>query len=337
MNNNRFIKLAKLSLVFVYLVIIAGAVVRMTGSGMGCPDWPKCFGYYIPPTNQNQLLWHPNQEYIKGQVIIKDEALYVARENFKSANFYDSKHWEKYTKHNYAVFNVYHTWTEYINRLFGALAGFSCLALFISSFAFWKTNKSRVLQSALVLIFLFFNAWLGATVVFSVLNPIKITTHMVVALLTVAMLIYTIYKAEIIDDNKPKDKSFKWFSLLGLLLVLIQIILGTQVRQSVDFQVRLGVEDNALWIENISPLFYVHRSFSILLVAVSIYLFLRNKKLQLKQNKLVSQLIIFCFLSAISGIVMVYFDFPFASQALHLVVASLFFGVQFRLLMNVKK
>ena len=65
-----FRKTAKISLILVYLVIIAGAVVRMTGSGMGCPDWPRCFGYYIPPTQASELQWQEEKEYKKGQVVI---------------------------------------------------------------------------------------------------------------------------------------------------------------------------------------------------------------------------------------------------------------------------
>ena len=75
-----------ISLVLIYLVIIAGAVVRMTGSGMGCPDWPKCFGYIIPPTNEAELIWTPEKSYEEGQVIIVDETLRVAKTDFTTGD-----------------------------------------------------------------------------------------------------------------------------------------------------------------------------------------------------------------------------------------------------------
>ena len=85
---NSFIKSVKFSLIIVYLVIAAGAIVRMTGSGMGCPDWPKCFGYFIPPSDRSQLDWKAEHEYKKGEVIIIDENLRVAPKDFKSNNSY---------------------------------------------------------------------------------------------------------------------------------------------------------------------------------------------------------------------------------------------------------
>ena len=72
-----------ISIVIVYLVILAGGIVRMTGSGMGCPDWPKCFGFLIPPTERSQLEWKSNSEYNKNQIVIIDEKLFYANDKIK--------------------------------------------------------------------------------------------------------------------------------------------------------------------------------------------------------------------------------------------------------------
>ena len=63
----------------VFLVVLAGSVVRMTGSGMGCPDWPKCFGLLIPPTSEDQITWAPDKLYNEGQMVIEDEILWQAK------------------------------------------------------------------------------------------------------------------------------------------------------------------------------------------------------------------------------------------------------------------
>ena len=340
MENKSFIRWAKISLILVYLVIIAGATVRMTGSGMGCPDWPKCFGYYIPPTDEQELLWHPNHDYEQGQVIIKDEKLWVANDDFTSTDVYQEAHWEAYTKHDYAVFNPYHTWVEYINRLCGALAGLGCLILFIHSIisvAFFKAKPILILWSGIVLFLLGFNAWLGATVVYSVLNPVKITTHMIAALLNVAALIYLIRLAKV-EKKYPNqyDKSFYLFAWASLFFTLIQIGLGTQVRQFIDEQTNSGITDVMIWLENPNVAFYIHRTFSFVIFFINLYLFLRNKRLNLGNSK-INWVMILLLAEILTGIMMYYIHFPFGTQAAHLVLATIMFGLQFSIVLESRR
>ena len=86
--NKRFIFFSKLSLVLVLLVILAGSLVRMTGSGMGCPDWPKCFGYLIPPTNIEKISWKSKKEYNEGVMILYNEKFYNSKEDFVSKSIW---------------------------------------------------------------------------------------------------------------------------------------------------------------------------------------------------------------------------------------------------------
>tara|TARA_R110002167_G_scaffold48925_6_gene143772 strand:- start:1838 stop:2872 length:1035 start_codon:yes stop_codon:yes gene_type:complete len=330
----KFTKIAKISLVLVYLVIVAGAVVRMTGSGMGCPDWPKCFGYYIPPTDIQELQWQPEKEFKKGQVIILDEALWVAKKNFSTSSSYNANNWAPYTKHDYAIFNPFHTWTEFINRLFGALAGLGTLIMAIASFTYWKKQKSITILSWVVVFAMGFQAWLGATVVYSVLAPAKITIHMVMALLIVALILYLIQAtSNNIKFLKP-DKITRNLIIFVLLTTLAQIVLGTQVRQFVDVQSDLYGEDAPnLWLNNATLSFYIHRSFSIVVVLLNLALAIRIYKLNLGYSK-INWVLALLLLEVISGMAMYYLDFPFATQPLHLVFASVLFGFQFYLVLE---
>ncbi|NNL01140.1 MAG: COX15/CtaA family protein [Eudoraea sp.] len=328
---------AKITLVLVYLVIIAGAVVRMTGSGMGCPDWPKCFGYYIPPTDVSQLQWQPEFSYDRGQVIIREESLWVAKSDFTTGNNYNEINWEPYQKHDYAVFNALHTWIEFINRLFGALAGMATLFLAIASFSFWREDKKVTLISWLIVFGMGFQAWLGATVVYSVLEPVKITMHMVMALIIVALLVYLIYSSDSISANGKFDKKVSLTLWIALGLTMVQIIMGTQVRQFIDHQIDLlGQNAKDIWLLNPSLQFYLHRSFSILVVLINLYLAYSIYQKKLGHSK-INWVLGLLFVEVITGIVMYYFHFPFASQPLHLILAAFLFGIQFYLVLEATK
>ena len=234
--------------------------------------------------------------------------------------------WILYEKHNYVTYDPVHTWIEFINRLMGAVAGIFTLLMLLMSLKYFKKNKSITLISLLIVLGMGFQAWLGKLVVDSNLAPYKITVHMLMALVIVALIIYLIYYSKE-QENYHHDKKIKYLIIFSIILTLVQVFSGTQVREFIDIQYELS-KNKELWLESPDLYFYFHRTFSLLVFFINIYLFYYafRKSYNLKTISLISFII---FLEILLGIIMYYGDFPILSQPLHLFLATILFGFQF--------
>src|ERR1700755_3469963 len=134
-----FQKINLLSIVLLFVLILAGGVVRSSGSGMGCPDWPKCFGGYIPPTNSSQLPADYKQKYVADRL--------AKNQRFaKTLDVFGFSDLARRIREDKSIlipeeFNAAETWTEYINRLIGEITGMFFLFAAIYSFSYSDVNK----------------------------------------------------------------------------------------------------------------------------------------------------------------------------------------------------
>ena len=333
-----FIKVSKISLILVFLVILAGSFVIMTGSGIGCPDWPKCFGHLIPPTSISQIEWSPKKTYNKGVILKHDGKLIVSKKKFVSKNKINLSNWENYTKHNYSDFDATKTWIEFINRLLGVIAGLATLIMFFISLTYWNKKNILIFNSFLIIVGMGFQAWLGKLVVDSNLAPYKITVHMLMALVIISLIIYSILKAKNHKESKIiKDTFVKNLILFSVFVSLFQIIIGTQVREFIDLQYEIyGPNKKNQWLNAPNFYFYFHRSFSILIVLLnfSLYYLIKSKNYS---SILIKKIGIVILLEIFVGIIMFYLDFPFLSQPIHLLLATILFSYQFYWVLHYKK
>ena len=292
---NAYQKVALLTVFATLFLILVGGLVRAAGAGLGCPDWPKCFGVWIPPTNVAEL----------------------------PAGF------------DPALFNPVHTWLEYVNRLIGVLIGFLILLTFALSFRYRKTDPIITISSGVAFVFVLFQGWLGGQVVRSGLSAGMITIHMVMAMIIVNVLLYATYRANRERWSYPLDANnrafFKKIGILLLVVTMIQLVLGTQVREMVDVAKNTLDLPREMWLNTEDLLYRIHRSFSWFVLILAGVLFFKIKKEHVRGifRRIGFTIVLLIILQMFLGLGMERLGMPGVFQLLHLVSVAVLICAEF--------
>lgn len=279
-------------------VILAGSIVRTTGSGLGCPDWPKCFGHWVPPSSITELpLDYKTRFQIAGKEI--------------------------------SDFDAFKTWTEYLNRLAGVLLGIVLLALSIVTIVKRKRIPSNIFwsaQGALLLVVL--QGGLGALVVATHLHRQAITLHLGLALALAVLLkrmSVAVQRRNFFGHRIPSAK-WKLVGRLVYMLAAIQLFMGTEVRKTIDNLVHEFVSmPRDQWALHLDWNFLIHRSLSLVFVLMSSIWFWLSLGEGLRAKKGFPALAAIVVGSIFTGVVMRELGFPAWAQPLHLVFGVLMF------------
>ncbi|OGX85023.1 cytochrome oxidase assembly protein [Hymenobacter lapidarius] len=349
----RFRLVGVLTVVSVYLLILVGGIVRSTGSGMGCPDWPKCFGQWIPPTEASQLPADYKEIYT-AQRVAKNQKLARTLERLGFAQVAGDifAHPTQYIETD---FNAVKTWIEYINRLLGALIGVFVFLTVIFALPYWQRDQPIFWLAFGSFLLTGVQGYLGSLVVSTNLLPVMVTIHMALALVIVAMLLYAVDRAQWRIDKlslasaldggeeaplygvKVPTTAVQWALWAALLLTFWQIILGTEVREQIDM---IAAQNFARenWVAQLGNTFNIHRTVSAVVLLLNIYVCYELWQLGSKRlGQLAAATLSVVGLEILAGIVLAYFSLPAAVQPIHLTLATVLFGVQFLALLAVAR
>ncbi len=320
------------ALICIYLIFVAGSLVRITGSGMGCPDWPKCFGEWIPPTDASELPADYRETYSEYRAKrIEKFSKILTVFSFKETA---EKLKNEPTLRQEEPFNAQKTWTEYANRLVGFLAGNLMLIAFL--WMWLKYRKRKLLWIAGInLVLMGIQAWFGSIVVASNLVPWTITVHMFFGLLILGIQIYVIRMISPTQQtNLPQFNLMRLFIWVVFGITVYQMFLGTQVREEIDALVKRGFSREQ-WLATVGWTYYVHRSFSWLVLIVLGWMAWKNEKTHRYQP--IRWLAGILVLELITGILLAHVDMPGVVQTSHLIFASVLFGILTMLIFRSKR
>lgn len=292
-----FRRFALLSSIGTYIVIFAGGLVRVSGAGLGCPDWPKCFGGWIPPLSAADLPASVNP----------------------------------------ATFNFTLAWIEYLNRLSGMILGLFIAATAVLAIVHYRRTPRILFPSIGAALLVAFQGWQGGQVVLSELHSLAVSIHLVVALMIVSLLIYVAQQAYYLEESETKPavaypKSVCISVALTWFITVIQIIIGANVRADIEALIvtsPLATDHELLAL--VGGIKYAHVFFGVAVAALAFAIGVQVYRVTPQPDPVVKLsvwamiLLVAVQMSLGTGLIAV--ALPPLLQLFHVWVASLFIGV----------
>jgi cytochrome c oxidase assembly protein subunit 15 len=288
-----FQKLALVTTAVTYLLILVGGLVRAVGAGLGCPDWPKCFGSWVPPIRAEQL----------------------------PAGF------------DPLLFNAALTWTEYLNRLLGVMVGFLIFATLATAIARHRHTRRVLWPTAAAFLLVGFQGWLGGRVVAHGLEPWIVTAHLVVALVIVSLLLYATVNAFFPDAAPapgPERRLIGRGAYALIALTLAQVAVGTQVRSRIDDAAAAGHAREEL-LGTVGAVDMAHRNTALVVLAGAVALFIavrRRPRGPVWLRGAAAAVVALTLAQIGAGVILATLDLPRPAQVAHLTLASLLLGAE---------
>ena len=280
-----------------YLIIFIGGMVRVSGAGMGCPDWPKCFGRWIPPTNISQI-----PDYIDP-----------------------------------AKFNIVLAWIEYFNRLFGALVGLSIMVTLFLGMKYYFNRPHIRWPLIVAFILTLFQGWLGSVLVDTILNPITITLHLFFALIILILLVYVSQQAYYIDNSRAENNSKYPSNMRSIfcaiaIVLFAEIILGTEIRGGLEMIRKDNpMVESQFLIDMLGPFKYAHTILGILITVLTMISWYFLVKKSINPSSLMVQtssaIVLLILVQIVLGEMLVFLEFIPIIQLFHLWIASWILGL----------
>ncbi len=186
---NAFYMLARIGTLVCLCVVVLGAWVRLTDAGLGCPDWPGCYGVLTVPQTEEELL--------RAEEFRPDRAVDVGA-----------------------------AWREMIHRYLAGILGLMVLAMAVIAIVNRRDEHQPVALPLALLALIVFQSLLGMWTVTLLLKPLIVMLHLLGGMTTLALLFVIARMPGQRPRHPPGEQGLRRLAIAGLAVLVVQIALG---------------------------------------------------------------------------------------------------------------